>query len=496
MFAQNKITFNNSDTIPFNVPHMSLTEFGTLSLTMPKTPMTQSAQVINMMIDESGSMDDMCEDGKSKMDQIKHVVKNILDFIIKECHAAKVQIGLQSFNTRVRQIFDVMTVTEENVEELHRKIKKIIPTEGTNIEDALGALRRVSSSATVTNIFMSDGDANDGEREYEKLAKMVDSRATNYFIGFGLEHNPNLFAALASRERSHYYFVDKIEKSGLIYGEILYNIMYKKYDSVKLEIMCKDGQAYLYDHMTDQWRTEIIIGNMSGEMKKTIHILASTKENVQIKVTGYDVITNAEVEETIMWNGDVENLMRLIYRQRTMMIIHKSKMIDAQREKMELDIQDMNETNKEEVEKVKKELKELLTEMNDYMKKNEMMDDRIMKSLCDDVVVIYRTIGTTHGFMYSCSRQTSQGAQRLTSNSNTPMSAKPYKPSRQTSNRLFSGDDEAYATVYGFDPTRAQDNMDDLIENYVVTPNQIIEWSITQTNVLNSISKTDEETKE
>lgn len=470
MFDENKITFDNSGTIPFNVPHPSLTIFGTLSITMPKTPMTQNAQIINMMIDESGSMDDMCEDGKSKMDQIKHVVKNIYDFIIKECETGNVQIGLQSFNTRVRQIFNVMTVTEENVEELHRKIKKIIPTDGTNIENALMALQGVSStSATVTNIFMSDGDANDGERDYEKLAKMVDTRATNYFIGFGLEHNPKLFAALAMRERSHYYFVDKIDKSGLIYGEIMYNIMYQKYDGVKLEILCKDGQAYLYDHMTDQWRTEIIIGNMSGEMKKTIHILLSTKENVKIKVTGYDVITNAMVEETIIWNGDVENLIRLIYRQRTMMIIHKSKMIDAQ------ELYAQEETNT--VENVKKELKELLTEMNEYMKKNAMMDDQIMKSLCDDVVVIYRTIGTTHGFMYSCSRQTSQGAQRLTSNSNTPMSA---KPSRQTND------------VYDADPMQVED----LIENYVVTPNQIIEWSITQTNVLNSISKTDEEPEE
>ena len=59
----------------------------------------------------------------------------------------------------------------------------------------------------INNIFMSDGDANDGETMPKNLAKLVDTNASNTFVGFGLEHNPQIFAALSETENSSYYFI-------------------------------------------------------------------------------------------------------------------------------------------------------------------------------------------------------------------------------------------------------------------------------------------------
>jgi len=500
MFAKTRITFHNKTEIPFRVPDKELTVFGIMEIEMAKTEITKKAQEINIVIDESGSMEDLCEDHQRKIDQIEHVVKNIMEFILKDCREADVQIGVHSFNTRVRKIFDRVKITDDNVEELITKIKKIRPTDGTNIENALKTLKNMERpTRTRTNIIMSDGDANDGETNNDKLARMVDSNATNYFIGFGLEHNPLLFAALSSRERSHYYFVDKIEKSGMIYGEVLYNILFNKYDGVKLEIVSDGGKAYLYDHIKNEWRSEIIIGNISSEMKKTIHIMSNTKDRVKIRVTGYDVEKEEYVEEMIEWNNMCEeDLTRWIYRQQTMEMIYRAKMIDKDREDKLTDGLMEEETI---VSKTKREMKAFVVEMNEYIKTNNLSDDKLMRSLCEDIVVIYRTVGTEHGFMYSCSRQTSQGAQRLTTNTDVPET--PYratiKHTRQNKYLSTYPDSMAYATVYGFmdkdeEPVfdmKEEAEFDNLIDTILGEPLNQTEWSATQTNVLNSINKKD-----
>ena len=58
--------------------------------------------------------------------------------------------------------------------------------------------------------------------------------------------------------------------------------------------------------------------------------------------------------------------------------------------------------------------------MKKFMTENGLEDDKLMKNLCDDIYISLRTIGTQHGVMYSCARQTSQGTQRCYTVSHTP----------------------------------------------------------------------------
>ena len=93
------------------------------------------------------------------------------------------------------------------------------------------------------------------------------------------------------------------------------------------------------------------------------------------------------------------------YRLRTLKMLYRASNVD--------------ETNRQDIRVLKTKLKALFDEMTEYMKALE--DKVLMKNLCDDIVVVYRTIGTKYGHMYSCARQCSQGTERIHNASDTPM---------------------------------------------------------------------------
>lgn len=463
-------------------------EFGTFELEIGKTEMTAKAQEINIVIDQSGSMDEMCEDGNSKMNQIKHVTKNIMQFV---CDNNNVMIGINSFNYQVNPVFDRTHITSENVNELTEKLKEVNAEDGTNIERPLRMLRDlpvvadvsnvavVSSETYRNNIFMSDGDANEGATTPELLAHLVDVRATNYFIGFGLEHNPKLFSALSNRENSSYYFIDKIEKSGIAYGEILQSILYRALTDVTIKI----ENGLLYDWKTNNWQTEVTIGKMSGEMKRTFHILTSVKRDVKIAVSGQNVETGNTFKTVVGWMDDASaDLSRFIYRQKTQELLHRVKVFNE-------DLKEERDT----VQEMKVEMKAFMADMVAFMKKNDLTEDRIMKNLCDDIVVIYRTIGTPFGHMYSCSRQVSNGMERAHNTSDTPRA--PRTPHRRGYKRGFMPRQCSVMTqeedVFEFHEENSDDDVDvdDLMDKHEMSP---LFCTSTQEDVINSLTHEDD----
>jgi len=384
--------------------HTESEKSGVFELELEKTEITETEQEINIMLDKSGSMDDECGDGNSKMSQIKHVTKNILRYISANCKKENISVSVSAFNTRVDTIINNVTVSDKNLSELITQIGTIYPEDGTNIESSLKAMQKDIHLKKINNIFMSDGDANDGETMPKRLAKLVDINASNTFVGFGLEHNPQIFAALSETENSSYYFIDKIEKSGMAYGEILHGILYRSLSDVRITI--KNG--LIYDWRTNEWLTDIFVGNMSGEMKKMFNIKTETASEIEITVCGNNINDNgAEVKSVSVFTGETENLTRMIYRQRTQEILYKAKQVNINASNSEISV-------------MKKEMNDFMVEMKEYMKTNEMSDDKLMKNLCDDIAIVYRTIGTKYGQMYSYARQTSQGSERLHNVSDTP----------------------------------------------------------------------------
>jgi hypothetical protein len=58
-------------------------------------------------------------------------------------------------------------------------------------------------------------------------------------------------------------------------------------------------------------------------------------------------------------------------------------------------------------------MKSVMNEINTYMKNNGMTENVQLKYLCNDIAIVYQTLGTRDAFMYSCSRQASNGDERM-----------------------------------------------------------------------------------
>jgi hypothetical protein len=152
---------------------------------------------IHMMIDTTGSMDELCSDKNTKLDQIKYVIRNMIRHILEHSQNCGVILSVSSFNQYVNRIITRVRVEHENMGVLFGQIDKMYATDQTNIEIALNALRDSPNSGIVHNIFMSDGEANNGITDPVKLVELVDNRAFNTFIGFCLEHDPYMFSTLS-----------------------------------------------------------------------------------------------------------------------------------------------------------------------------------------------------------------------------------------------------------------------------------------------------------
>jgi hypothetical protein len=214
---------------------------------------------------------------------------------------------------------------------------------------------------------------------------------------------------------------------------------------------------------------------------------------------------DVEVDETV-FHGQFEDLTQMEYRYRTLeMLFRATKMssphrnaiytLHAQPEVKPLDTQAQSQA-KPTIRDLKIEMKNLVAEMTTYM---ETLDDkRLMKNLCDDIVVVYRTIGTRYGHMYSCARQCSQGTERIHTASNTP--------GRSDDNSGEEDPDSVFASPprlrFGrslFAPKKQRDILcddsdDDEFNNYMVSDEaETPHSSRTATALINEISITDED---
>ena len=119
------------------------------------------------------------------------------------------------------------------------------------------------------------------------------------------------------------------------------------------------------------------------------------------------------------------DLTTQIYRQRTLQLLYEANQL-CNRKREHDNLQDtgsiryfINNRNnptiqafEEEKKALKLKLANFLEEIKKYMSDNHLEDDRVLKNLCDDIYICFRTFGTKFGTMFCTARQTSQGTQR------------------------------------------------------------------------------------
>ena len=363
----------------------NIKHFGTFELELKKVEISNEKKTIHLMIDNSGSMDRKCSDGNTQLEQVLFVTERVLRFIEENCPEGNISVSVKTFSTRVKTIFEATPVLSSNLDELIGKLKKIYSEDETDIGLALQEMH--TTGPEQYNVFLSDGDANVGINHPVELAECVDKNAINTFIGFGVGHNPRIFAALSNTKDSTYYFIATIEKSKNAYAEILGRILYKCMDAVTIEV----AGGKIYNYKTNTLESELYVGNMSGSMKKTFNLYSETPADLVIVVK-----SNGAVQHVVNFEGKYEDLQIAFYRQRTLELLYKSTNCENQNHYL-----------------LKAEMKSVMNEINTYMKNNGMTENVQLKYLCNDIAIVYQTMGTRHAFMYSCSRQASNGDERM-----------------------------------------------------------------------------------
>lgn len=389
-------------------------DFGVLKVKIADTPMTTQPQLLYFKNDMSGSMQDPCSDGRTKMHHSNHTTSNILR-LAAESEGAEIWVQVDAFDDKVDRIIPPQRVTKDNLAQLVNLINKIAPRNCTNLELALhdskeqiAQFKEQHPEFTVTHIFTTDGQATAGSQDDSYLAECVDPSHSNIFIGFGLDHSAPTLASLSSRKHAAYYFIDKIENGGLVFGEVIHSILYKAVTDITLST----ENAEIYDYRTNQWAKTLQIDSLAGDAEKTYHLRIPYNMqiyDVEVKISGKIpsqpnsrsslLGTALCIPQLINEEGAYDpprlDLSKYIFRQRTQELLY-----EAQETQPGRSIKDL-----------KKKMRDFLTIMKTYAENHNLTDDSTIKSLNDDLVIVIRTLGTQYQAMYSVARSNSNGRE-------------------------------------------------------------------------------------
>ena len=417
---------------------------------------------LSYMLDRSGSMSDLCSDGRSKMTHIVHTLENMIRIFHKKTDT-KISISVHSFDHHIYNDVDTIdnlsNLTQEELEVIVAQVHQILPNGSTNIEKALKASTahlekyiKNYPSAHVVNILLTDGEITDGSDNKEHLKTLVGTDYPSIFMGYGVRHDAALLTSLASTGlHNEYRFVDNLEKAGLVYGEVIHQLLYTAIEDVSL----KAEGCEIYDYLTNTWITDLALGHLVSEQKKTYQVRTLTPDKALIAIYGrtiHKTRMNEKLSDEIVIQTHASpmlltlakcNLTNYLFRQKTQEFLFATKELLERQAKMEQPppyLQDVfvrysqvcrsseeekqdqmetirkhNENIKERVNEkdgLKQQLKDFFKSMLDYIALKDLKEDVFFKTLCDDIYIAIKSFDTSHGMMYTSARQTSQGRQQ------------------------------------------------------------------------------------
>jgi hypothetical protein len=266
-------------------------QIGVLTLTAPNSGVRDGVHNIVFSCDRSGSMGETptsqtSHSSKTPMDFLKHTLKNILHFLARTAndnlrasrHGADdetifdIRVTVLMFDHEVNTLIDNEPIRVDNVDTLCSRITPIDARGGTNICEVIRATNRHFVPGGVnTHIFMTDGEPTIGIINKHALAGILDDRFEHVFIGYGQAHNSDIMNTLANKHGSAYYMVDNFENAGMVYGEILHTILYRKYDKIKLHTNIPGAQ--IYNARKNRWVTSPVqLEPFASEETRDIYI--------------------------------------------------------------------------------------------------------------------------------------------------------------------------------------------------------------------------------
>jgi len=385
--------------------------FGVLAIKVANKPMSSTLRVLDSVTDNSGSMGDICADGKSKMDHAKHVLKNVINTVA--LLFATVSIASYSFDDKTDEIFSDTTISSENANDVCVKLNKIQPRNGTNLHQTLVCLKQRIESRDPgfkqTAIILTDGLINAGITDYGAIRSQLSDKCNNIFIGLGGDHDDKLLQQLASEQLgNNYFYIQEIEKAGFAFGEILHELLYTAISNVTIKVI--NGE--IYNYATNKWGSELNVHALTSDAVKTYHLRCVSSDINEISVSIHGCIGDEEpsmIEDDItpipdlMLNNDtivINNLAIHVMRQKVLELL-----FDAHEYSMN------NTANQNAVNTIRANISNLLARIKKYINDNDLKTDESYIMLCDDLTITLNTLHHAKAAMYSGSRRTSQGRQ-------------------------------------------------------------------------------------
>lgn len=278
---------------------------GILNITIPPIVLEGADAVVRqrmrfimyVSIDASGSMGETAtrrgQAPQTKMDFVHSTVKNMIEYIASqgdENPHVEFYIAVVSFDSRASCAITPCLVTKENKDQLIEVVTNICPGGGTNFEKCFQEVARLMSveseyvkpdpsiSREFTermHIFLTDGANNEGNTRVSHLVALLtptfeipQKPATQIMIGYGPDHDSAMLQNLCTHfPTSKQWFIDDVEKTGCIFGEILWSAMNAAYTDVVIS-----SNVELYDFTTMSWKNEMRIDNLIYDSSRTFFV--------------------------------------------------------------------------------------------------------------------------------------------------------------------------------------------------------------------------------
>ena len=437
-------------------------DFGILHIDIPQVPIYKGTIVILFDIDKSGSMNDTCSDNSTKIQHIRHALKNFLAVLIqtiKNHPEITVRIGLCVFSHDAHNLFHLVTdtntalscdefgfitINSDNIHSIYKKIDDIEPWGLTNIEKTLiytqTCLREyhdANPDHRLIHIQFTDGDATVGKKKYQELMEYVDNTYKHVFIGVGDQHDSYLLTNLSQNTSlGEYRFIDQLDNAGLICGEILYDILFPyAFCDDPIHLIASEG-VKIYDWRINQWTSTMIIPPFSGNRSKDFQ-LCFESESGKDRDTTIDIVSKTTCLDTAMVLPQLMNhdgtlipndLTQFILKQYTQEYLYEAiqyeltfradipmlpKSTQLQRS-TNMNMKHLGVHRNMDVEKnIRDKLTNFHTILETYQEKYREDESfkKFVQVLKEDIRITLKNLGTQLGYMYSNTRQTSQGHQ-------------------------------------------------------------------------------------
>jgi hypothetical protein len=454
--------------------------------------------IIYVSVDASGSMEEIAtkrgQSAQTKMDFVHLTLTNMIEYIASqetENPHAEFYLAIVSFDSSAKCVLLTCRVTSENKDNIIQMITNIKPCGGTNFQKCFHEIARLMSSENQyiendssipdnfvhrMHIFMTDGANNEGEKNIQRLAAFLtptfpetenaasaipsttQKTTKQIMIGYGPDHDSTMLQNLCLQfPKSKQWFIDDVEKTGCIFGEILWSALNTAFSDVILS-----SNVEIYDFADMSWKNEIAIDDLIHDSSRTFYVrVPYSIETVSCKLTYFSTESPANTSHT--------NQTLIIYS-------NQSEIIDETSAQASLPI--MNEKVEHElwrldtimtIDQALKFLQNirLMSHTTSIVEKNRLIDvvtafqekflmyvidktlcqDPFMIQLADDLFVcISGLMAANIGERYVAARQASQIQQRaVTVNDITPLqteilSSMPLSSSYHTSHHGYTED--------------------------------------------------------